>query len=63
MKQLEQQGMRAALRLGRRHIRVNLQGSKQATYMWSDYSMSRDIERPVQRRPKVDHFSVPKADR
>lgn len=63
MKQLEAQGFRKALRMGRRTIRVHLQGSKQATYSYSNYSLSKGLDRPVQRRPKVGHFSVPKCDR
>ena len=60
---LERRSLRVALRLGRRHIKVNLHGSKMPEYIWSDYSMSRGIDVPVQRMPKVGHFSVPRKDR
>ena len=63
MKQLEAHLFRPALRLGRRPIKVYLEGSKQSSYLWSNYSLSRDMPRPVQKRPKVDHFSTPKAER
>lgn len=63
MEQLERRNMRAVLRLGRRHIKVNLNGSKMPEHIWSNYSMSRGIDMPVQRMPKVGHFSVPRKDR
>lgn len=63
MKQLERLSLEPALRLGRRHIKVNLHGSKMPEYIWSNYSMSRGIDQPVQRMPKVGHFSVPRKDR
>lgn len=63
MKQLKTQGFRRALRLGRRHIKVRLQGDKTPSHIWSNYSLSRGMIRPVQRMPKVGHFSTPKAER
>lgn len=63
MKQLEFRAYRAAVRLGRRPIRVRLQNDKLTTGAWSNYDLSRDMPRPVQKRPKVGHFSTPKAER
>lgn len=63
MKQLETMMFRPALRLGRREIKVNLHGDRLPTRIWSNYSLSRDMDRPVQRMPKVGHFSVPKGER
>ena len=63
MKQLEFQSFRPALRLGRRHIKVMLQNDKTPTHVWSNYDLSRGMPRPVQRLPKVGHFSTPKAER
>ena len=63
MKKLETQSFRPALRLGRREIRVYLQNDKTPTGVWSNYSLSRDIPAPVQRMPRVGHFSVPKGER
>ena len=63
MKQLERQGFRPALRLGRRKIKVYLEGSKRPSRVWSNYTLSRDMPRPSQKLPKVDHFSVPRKER
>ncbi len=62
-KKLEEQGFRKALRLGRRKIRVFLEGSKKPSRIWSNYSTSRDILIPCQKLPKVGHFSESKMDR
>lgn len=62
-KKMEDQGFRKALRLGRRKIRVFLQHDKRASHVWSNYSLSRGIQAPVQKLPKVGHFSEPKATR
>ncbi len=63
MKRLEQQSYRAATRLGRRPIRLYAGKDKTRTGVWSNYSFSRDIPVPVQKMPKVGHFSVPKGER
>ncbi len=63
MKQLETQGFRRAIRLGRRHIKVMLHGDRMPSHVWSNYDMARNMERPVQRMPKVGHFSTPRAER
>ncbi len=61
-KQIERIGFRDTLRLGRRPISVYLENDKRPTEVWSNYSMSRDIARPVQRMPRVEHNSTPKKD-
>ncbi len=61
-KQLEIMGLRAALRLGRRQIRVFLENDKRPTRVWSNYRLSRDLPAPVQRMPKVGHDSAPKGE-
>ena len=61
-KQLETIGFRPALRLGRRRIPVYLENDKKPTEVWSNYKESRGIPAPVQRLPKVGHFSTPKKD-
>lgn len=63
MKKLEQRSLRPALRLGRRKIKVYLEGSKRAERVWSNYRLSRGIPVPVQKLPKVGHFSVPEGER
>jgi hypothetical protein len=62
-KQMEAIGFKAALRLGRRKIRVFLENDKKPSMVWSNYHLSRGIPAPVQRTPKVGHFSQPKVDR
>jgi hypothetical protein len=62
MKKLENQSFRKALRLGRRPIKVYLEGSKHPTRVWSNYALSRGVPRPSQRLPKVGHNSVPKGE-
>ena len=62
-KRLETMGFRKVLRLGRRKIRVFLENDKRPTMVWSDYSSSRGLVAPVQKLPKVGHFSTPKKDR
>jgi hypothetical protein len=62
-KQMEAMSFRKALRLGRRQIRVWLQGDKKPSRVWSSYHLARGVEAPVQRMPKVGHFSIPKAER
>jgi hypothetical protein len=62
-KQMETMSFRPALRLGRRKIRVFLQGSNKASRVWSNYHLSRGIPAPVQRMPEVGHFSEAKGDR
>ena len=61
-KQMETISFRSALRLGRRKIPVYLENDKKPTEVWSNYSNSRGIVTPVQRLPKVGHFSTPKGD-
>ncbi len=60
---MEELSFRKALRLGRRKIRVFLEGSKHPSRVWSNYSLSRDMPCPVQKIPKVGHFSESKMDR
>jgi hypothetical protein len=62
-KKIEAQGFRPAVRLGRRHIRVYCQNDKMRTGVWSSYHMAKGILAPVQKMPKVGHFSVPKGER
>jgi hypothetical protein len=62
-KQMETMSFRPALRLGRRKIRVFLEGSKNPSRVWSNYTLSRGLVAPVQRLPKVGHFSTLKGDR
>jgi hypothetical protein len=59
---LDNIGFRKALRLGRRKIRVFLENDKRPSRLWSNYDNSRGIPRPVQKLPKVGHFSVPKGE-
>ena len=61
MKQLERMSFRPALRMGRRRITVYLEGGKEGFEVWSNYSLSRNIDSPAQKLPKVGHFSTPKA--
>ncbi len=61
-KRLETIGFRVALRLGRRKIPVYLENDKKPTEVWSNYTGSRDILAPIQRLPKVGHFSTPRGD-
>jgi len=63
MKQLEFTSFRRALRLGRRKIGVYLGGGKKPTMVWSNYALSRGLPAPVQKMPKVGHFSTPKGER
>jgi hypothetical protein len=63
MKRLENMSFRPALRLGRRKIRVFLEGGKHPSRVWSNYSLARGIPAPVQKMPKVGHFSEAKGDR
>jgi hypothetical protein len=62
-KQMEALSFRKALRLGRRAIKVYLENDKLPTRVWSNYSLSKGIPVPVQRMPKVGHWSVPKGER
>ncbi len=63
MKQLERMSFRPALRLGRRKITVYLEGGKNASEAWSNYGLSRNLDSPSQKLPKVGHFSTSKAVR
>jgi hypothetical protein len=63
-KRMEQQDFRPALRLGRRPQYLYLHGDKLTpTRVFSNYSLARGIEAPVQRSPKVGHDSRPKGER
>jgi len=63
MTQLDRMMLRPALRVGRRKIVTYLEGGKNASERWSNYSLSRGIDAPVQKLPKVGHFSTSKATR
>jgi hypothetical protein len=62
MKKLEIQSFKPALRLARRKMRVYLENDKRPSYIWSNYSNSRDMPIPIMKMPKVGHFSIPKID-
>ena len=61
-KRMETMGFRPALRLARRKVKVWLENDKKPSRVWSNYDKSRGIERPIQRLPKVGHFSVPRGE-
>ena len=63
MSPMEYLMFRKALRLGRRTIKVYLSGSKKPERIWSNYSLSRGLTHPIQRMPRVGHFSVPRKER
>ena len=63
MRQLENMWFRPALRLARREIPMFLQKDKNLTLAWSNYDLSRGIQRPIQKMSKVGHWSLPRGQR
>lgn len=62
MTKMEKLWYKKVLRLSSRKIKVWLHGDKTPSRVWSNYSLARGIRAPIQRMPKVGHWSVPKGE-